>query len=389
MHRLKLILLRFVQYAALHVSYAVHRLRRRGRPTDIGWVVGPFEVAHLVRDITAAVPGGYSAVLARHPFYTDAYDWTPSTRGPAAAFRRGWLSGPVKLGELAARSHGFVYLTAEGFLNAAVDQREREFRFLTARRRKIVCYFTGNDIRSPHRMRELEAETSRPNLGTYLAETDAVFASDAYDAVKRRVAEVADRYADAIFNADVDQRGYLTRSAHPFRYFIPDDDIVDDFSRYRDVERPVLVHAPSSPVVKGTQLVRAAITELREDGYDIEYVELVRLPNSEVRAALARAHIVLNEFYASMPGVFGVEAMAAGAVLMTSADPVIEPQLPPESDRAWVVTPHHRVSSHLRRLLDDRAGWEDQARAGNDWVRTHAAASRSAEHLSRILEELG
>jgi hypothetical protein len=239
-------------------------------------------------------------------------------------------------------------------------------------------------------MKQLEHDLKRPNLGTYLAEVNPLFGTEAYDELKRRIAEVTDTYADLIYNADVDQRGYLKRPVLGTRYFYPDDEIAASYDRFANVARPVIVHAPSSPIIKGTQLVRAAVTALREDGYDFEYVELIDTPNAEVKATLGRAHIALNEFYAFTPGVFGVEAMASGAVLVTSADPVIEPQLPPESSEAWLVTPSHRILDNLRLLLDEPQRLEPLARRGTQWVRDHASASASgaatAAQLRAVLD---
>jgi hypothetical protein len=372
--------LRFaVQIAILRLSNLLSRAARRRSGPDLDWVVGPYEIASIVYDIGRAVPNSMSVVLAKHRYYNLQYGWSPGPLSgrPGAARRRELFLGPWQLGKLAARTRGFVYVGSEGFLNSGRDQRAHEFRFLRRRGIKIVCLFTGNDIRSPKRMRELERELQRPNLGTYLAETNPVFATDAYDDLKRRIAAVTDRYADLIYNADVDQRGYLERPVLPTRYFYPDDQITTSFERFGDLTRPVVVHAPSSPIIKGTQLVRAAVAALLEDGYDFEYVELIDKPNVEVKAALGRAHIVLNEFYAFLPGVFGVEAMAAGAALVTSADPKIEPQLPDDSGEAWLITPPHRILANLRLLLDEPHRLEPLARRGTKWVRDHAAASVS------------
>jgi hypothetical protein len=380
--------LRFgVQIILLRLSYLLARARRGRSEPDFEWVVGPYEVASLVYDIGRALPNSLSVVLAKHRYYDLPYGWAPGplSRLPGAARWRDLFLGPWQLGRLAAQARGFVYVGSEGFLNSGRDLREHEFKFLKRHGIKIVCSFTGNDIRSPKRMRELEQELHRPNLGTYLADVNPVFRTEEYDDLKRRIAAVADRYADLIYNADVDQRGYLEHPVLPTRYFYPDDQITTSFERFGDLSRPVVVHAPSSPIIKGTQLVRAAVTALLEDGYEFEYVELVEKPNAEVKVALRRAHIVLNEFYAFTPGVFGVEAMASGAALVTSADPEVEPQLPADSADAWLVTPPHRVLDHLRLLLDEPHRLEPLARRGTQWVRDHGSASSSGAATSAEL----
>ena len=238
-------------------------------------------------------------------------------------------------------------------------------------------------------MAEQEVATGEPNLATYLAETDPVFGTPAYEQAKRAIAASADAFASVIVNAEYNQRSHLTRPAEKFPYFYPDDDVVDTFDKFADTSRPVILHAPSSPLIKGTQLVRAAIAELRDEGYDFEYVELVRQPHAQVQEQLRRAHVVLNQFYSEVPGVFGVEALAAGCVVLQRADEHDEASLPPGSNDAWVLTRHHQVTRHLRAVLDAPNTWESQARAGVDWVREHAvfsvAGPRFAETLARAL----
>lgn len=372
----------WAQLSALHLSFALHRSTSR----PITWVVGPTETAGIVRDITAVVEGSYSALLARHAMYGDRYDWLPPVR--SSGWRRrlaGIFEGPWLLGKLAARSRGFIYVGAGGFLWSV--ERDYEYQFLRDRGLRIVCYFTGSDIRSPKLMQQLEDETGEPNIATWLRAVAPGYSDPAFDAAKERMGRTATAYADLVFTAQNDQRGYVPASSEPFLYFYPDTDVLPAREPLDEQERLVVVHAPSSPVIKGTQLVRAAVRALREEGYDFEYVELQGVPNSDVRAALRRAHIVLNEFFAFMPGVFAVEAMAAGCAVLTRAEERMEPQLPSGSDQAWLVTRHHEVEQNLRLLLDDRARIATLASAGREWVLRHAVSSVSGPLLNRKLQD--
>lgn len=378
-------LVRVLQRRLAKTSYRRHAKRPPARP--ISWVVGPDEVANMVASIASAIPGSYSVSLTKHPFYADAFDYG------GASPRRGWalqmLSEAWHFGRIAAAARGVIYVGPAGFLRAQDDAREFEFGFLSERGAGIVCYFTGSDIRSIPVMAEMERRSGRPNIATYLPALSPVFSSGEYDLLRKRLAATADRYADAVFNASADQSGYLTRETMPFRYFYPDDRIADPRPKFASVERPVVLHAPSSPIIKGTQLVRAAVAALREEGLDFEYVELSGVPHAEVERELLRAHIVMNEFYSSMPGVFGVEAMAAGAVLLTAADEETEPDLPPGSNSAWVPTRHHEVTERLRAAITaPPEALLAQAEAGQRWLRAHATARASGEVVRQVLEDL-
>lgn len=380
---------RWVQLTVLRLSRALHL--RLPRPA-ITWVVGPTETAGIVRDIADAVDGSYSALLTRHAMFGDRYDWLPPAR--TGGIRRrlaGLFEGPWLLGRLSARAAGVIYVGAGGFLWSV--ERDVEYRFLRQHGVRVVCYFTGSDIRSPALMQELEDRTGEPNIATWLRTVAPGYSTPAFDAAKRRMGEAATAYADLVFTAQNDQRGYVPEDSEPFLYFYPDADVAAPPAPIDEDERLLIVHAPSSPVIKGTQLVRAAIAQLRAEGWDFDYLELQGVTNAEVREALTRAHIVLNEFFAFVPGVFAVEAMAAGCAVLTRAEESMEPQLPAGSDQAWLVTRHFEIAQNLRLLLADRARITAQATAGREWVLQHAVSSVTGailnEKLNAVLNRAG
>ena len=371
------------QRSTAKLAYVINRGKKVEK--EINWVVGPIELANMVASIANATPGSYSVNLMPHQFYPDVFDYTGPSRSMPWSIRM--IAEAWKFGKLSAQARGFVYVGAVGYLRGQSDAREFEFSFLKKRGRGLCCIFTGNDIRSVTVMSEQERKLGIPNVATYLPALSPIFASAGYDLERRRTAEVAERYADVIFSSRNDQAGYLRRETLPFLYFFPEKQIADSRDKFQNIERLVVLHAPSSPIIKGTQLVRAAVAALQEEGLDFEYLELSGVPHGEVTAALQRAHIVLNQFYAYMPGVFGIEAMAAGTVMLTSADEGLEPDLPINSNSAWIVTHHHQVTDHLRQALA-MTGTELHAQAlvAQQWVRDNATDVVSGRTFRKILE---
>lgn len=349
------------------------------RPSSPDVVVGVEEVASLLHHFGEALPASVTVCLRKPPYYDYAYDHdlTWSRLGRLAL-------GPLLLGWLALRHEVFIYIGGEGFL-AGGDGREHEFQFLRSRGRRIVCVFTGSEIRSQKLMDEYGRLHGRDVVTTYQKVSAPGIDSPQQEDRRRLLAAAADRHAHAIVNPPVDQVSYLTSPTHPFLYFVDDEQVRLRPEKWSNVARLVLLHAPSSPLIKGTPLVRAAVTALREEGYEFDYVELIGVPHARVMDELSRAHIVLNEFYSLVPGVFGVEAMAANAVLVTSADPAAEPSLPDGSAEAWVVTPAWRVLDRLRVLLDHPEALRQQADRGTEWVAAHATASASAKILRALI----
>ena len=370
------------QRTALVLSYHLYRLqRRRLMKNPISWVVGPDECASMVVQLSRAIPNSYSVNFTEQSTYATSYDFSFRTKVDS---RWRWverkLVGPIVLGRLMNQAEGFIYVGSTGFLVTDSDDREFEFAYVKKKGLPIVCYWCGSDIRSIQRMHELERQTGVPNISTYMGERGAIYETQEWDDQKRRIAEVASRHANAMFSNTVDHLSYLTKGTEPFLYFLADEPLPNP-DKFDDLSNLVLVHATTAPSIKGTALVRAAIALLREEGYDFEYVELIGVPNSKVKQEIARAHIALNQFYGFSPAVFGVESLAAGCVVMMSADESTETDLPTGSNDCWVVTKHHEVYRNLKGLLDDPSQLAPLAKKGRAWAEKYALA----EHASGLL----
>jgi hypothetical protein len=378
-----------LQRVLLVVARSWYAMVDRRQRDSVRWVVGPEEIASMVRQVSEVVPGSVSVSLSRHAFYEVSYTFSLRREGVGILdVLERVLKPPIILGRLCVQARGFIYIGQKGFLVDVGDARAFELGFLKKHGRSLVCMFTGDDIRAPRLLAAIGTRTGTENLVGHFGELDELFASDSYDALKRRIAAVADRYADALFSAPVDQVSYLTRRAEVFRYFLPDEYFKVADNKYATVARPVILHAPSALTIKGTPSVREAIRELREAGYEFEYLELVGVTNEVVRRELDRAHIVLNQFYGYLPGVFGIEALAAGCAMLASADPAIERSLPPGAAEAWLITRHDEIAEKLKSLLDDPARIELLGRRGHDWAWKNASSSASGSILVGILDRV-
>lgn len=357
------------------------------------WVVGVEDIASMATQISRALPRSYSVVRTRHPFYESVrYDAIIQKQNVReGTLREQWqrlYAGPVLLAWLINRSRGFVYVGAFGFLQHEHDDRAFEFSTLRRRGRRIVCYFTGNDIRSPKLSTARAEQTGRPNLGSILASVDPLFATDEYDDTRRRRARVADQYADAIFTAREDQLAYLERPTHPFLYFYPDENFAPPTSKFDAPERIIVVHAPSKTLLKGTPAVREAMERITREHPHVEYRELTGVTNDRVLAALDEAHIAVNQLYASMPGVFGIEAMARRCVMVASARSADEPDLGPDADHAWVHADAESLYDTLSDLIARPNELAEQARRGWDWARANASRSACSQRIAQTLTSL-
>ena len=376
------------QVFLLQVSYASFKVVRTRSVERKDWAVGLDEVAAHLYHISIALDSSVSVCLSKHPFYSYSYDYSLSPKIKQGFFRYllRIIYAPVLLGYLCHKVNGFFYVAGAGFLLEEFDGRDYELRFIKNRGLKVVCFFCGSEIRSMKLMDELSVRLNRDVITTYQKIIHPNLASPYCENLRKRLANSADQYADFIFNAPTDQISYIQRQVHPFINFYPDNDFKRNDAKFIGMNCINVVHAPSSPLIKGTPLVRAAVKKLKVEGYEFDYRELIGVKNNEVMDALNQAHIVLNEFYAFVPGQFGVEAMASHCALVTSADDRIETSLSPGANEAWMVTEYWNIYDNLKRLLDDHALIKQYADAGFAWASEHCSYQKSSVRLKALLE---
>ncbi len=149
-----------------------------------------------------------------------------------------------------------------------------QFPLLHALRKKSLYHFLGSDIRG-----------KSPDELTYGGRADAQVVGS-YDAVKW-VPEAE------VIPPGLDLAGYTP---------VPPSDRA----------RPLVVHAPSDRVRKGTEHVIQACEEL-----DVELDIVERVPHDEARKRYEQADIVVEQLNAGWHGVFGLEGMALGKPVVT------------------------------------------------------------------------
>jgi hypothetical protein len=84
-------------------------------------------------------------------------------------------------------------------------------------------------------------------------------------------------------------------------------------SEVAGARRVRILHAPSKPILKGTARIREAISNLRNVGYAIDYVEIKGQPNAIVQDELAKCDFVVDQVYSDTPlAGLATEAAAHG-----------------------------------------------------------------------------
>jgi len=149
---------------------------------------------------------------------------------------------------------------------------------------------------------------------------------------------------------------------------------------------PLVVHAPSSTVVKGTQLIEPIVERLVAEGL-IRYERITGVPADEMPAFFGRADIVLDQFRIDDYGVAACEAMAAGRVVVGAVDTRVRDRVREQTGRDLPIVQADPASLEqvLRGLLADRAGARAIALQGPSFVREVHDGAWSSRALASFL----
>lgn len=145
--------------------------------------------------------------------------------------------------------------------------------------------------------------------------------------------------------------------------------------------RPVVIHAPSNPWIKGTQALEPLVQRLDAEGV-IEYRPVRGATHAQMPAIYAEADVVLDQFALGGYGVAACEAMATGRVVMGHVDADARAEV---RDRAGAELPIHEVT--IDRL---EAALRHFAAAPDDFAELKVAGPRfvDAVHSGRFSAEV-
>jgi hypothetical protein len=149
----------------------------------------------------------------------------------------------------------------------------------------------------------------------------------------------------------------------------------------------VIVHAPTAPEAKGSDLVRSMIRTLEAEGIAIDYRELQGLPNHEVLAALRDADLAIDQLYSDTPlPKFATEASFFGVPVVIGGYSwdFLRSVLPEDSVWPAICRPEDALET-VRRLAkdaDERAGI---GRRCHEFVRASLTPASVAARYLRVI----
>jgi glycosyltransferase involved in cell wall biosynthesis len=150
--------------------------------------------------------------------------------------------------------------------------------------------------------------------------------------------------------------------------------------------RPLIVHAPSNPALKGTAEVERVLGPMAGRGL-IELRMVTGMPPAEAAALIRSADVVVDQLLLGLYGVLACEAMACGRVVLGHLGESLRARVASElAEEVPVIETNPRTLGEVvQRLLDEPDWARKAASAGPDFVRRVHDGRRSAAVLAPFL----
>jgi len=187
-----------------------------------------------------------------------------------------------------------------------------------------------------------------------------------------------------VFVSTPDQLDYVPRAA-----WLP---VVVDTHRWRPgppvLERrvPLVVHAPSTPWLKGTDQVLATLQPLVDAG-KIELRLVTGMPPSQAAELIRSADVVVDQVLLGLYGVLACEAMSAGRLVLGNVGQRLRSRVP--ADLPVVEVTPTNLAEVLERFLQDPAAAREVAAQGPAFVERFHDGRYSSKVLAEFLTTPG
>lgn len=248
--------------------------------------------------------------------------------------------------------------------------------------RRIVMTYQGCDAR-------LAGESNRRNAVTMCRPDGcSAYANCVAGIDATRQANVAriDQLADLVLFVNPELGHYLPRGS-----FLPYGNVDVEAIRPDPLPprgRPLVLHAPSDPTIKGTRQITEALDALRGE-FDFELRLVQGLPHEQAMALYRQADLLIDQVLAGWYGGLAVELMSMGkpvACYLRDEDLSFLPTGMREDLPVYRIDERTLVDD-LRSVFSRRSEWADAGRRSRDFVLRWHHPGKLAQVLLRSYVE--
>ena len=348
-------------------------------------LIGTYEIAGWIQHYKNGFEkNGHTvttAVSQKNPFYHCEYNYILNELFFNNAEKRIFNSNEMIQRAIRKIKNKWINYKYERFIKELIDQHDvlfllwhpfltnsKELAYARIKNKKIVSIFVGSDVRY------FKAFKQEFNIDNWVFPNSWDHDNPSYHLQLIRNAE---KYSDLIYSVP-DQAGLQLKPYHHLQVPIDTQKFI---FRIPENKIPKVVHAPSVPFKKGTDIIESILNRLKQEGIAFELITVRDMPNHELLQLLTEADVLVDEIVYNGPGALSFEGMLSGCAVATryieTSPSVFRPPV-------WSINADN-IYEKLKRLLSDAPLRKQLAEDG----RAYALANNSSDHVvSGILRDL-
>ncbi|MCR2804442.1 glycosyltransferase family protein [Paenibacillus soyae] len=238
--------------------------------------------------------------------------------------------------------------------------------------KKKIMNFWGSEVR-----RLSIAETNNPYIRVKLTDEAAI---------EERLKKLSAHFEHVIV-PDYEIFEYVNEyfeNVHIIRYVVDHEGIVPHYPAV-DSTRPLIVHAPSEPYLKGTEFVCAAIEQLKTKA-DFDFRLVQNMPHSEAMALYKDADIIVDQLCLGVYSILSIESMLHGKPVITYIRDDLRERYP--ADLPVVSANPDTIEETLLHLLQHPEERYRLGVEGREYAVKHHSPEKIAQELLEIYSKL-
>lgn len=200
--------------------------------------------------------------------------------------------------------------------------------------------------------------------------------------------ETLSGYIDHAVVQDPELEGYISHM-YKHTHIIPHTINVRNFKpKYPDPRKtsPLVVHAPTSRDLKGTEFILQAVHDLKESEIPFQFKLLEGITYEETRNLLSQADIVIDQLRIGASGYISSEAMAFGKPVICYLREDLVTKYP--GNTPIINANPSTITSVLKELIQRPKSWNKLGKRGRKYIETYHDSPVVAQRYLDIYNEL-
>lgn len=269
----------------------------------------------------------------------------------------------------------FIFTFGQSFTGGKL-----ELRLLRLLGKKVIFIYAGSDSRPPY----LDGGVVPLDLDSGAVARIARMARK-----KFRMVRFQEKYADYVINSPSSAQFHSKKFINWFSMGVPVSSVGLECNSSRSSGGVIrILHSPSNPLAKGSDLISSAIESLSRKGYRVELILVSGQPNSVVRDLIKSCDFVVDQVYSDSPmAVFAAEAasLAKPAVVAGYYAKKISSVVPPEDMPPSLYVMPDELELAIERMISSPEFREALGRKAYEFISCRWSCIEVAKRYSSLL----